>query len=403
MTAFSPTHKPALLGGTPVFSNKVSMVRPWLPPFSDLAGEFQSVMESGWLTNGPNVRALEEEVAEALQVKHAVAVSSCTSGLMLLARCLDLQGEVILPSFTFMATATSLEWKGCQPVFVDVDPQTTNVIPELVEAAITPRTSAILAVHNFGNPAQVDALEQIAQRHNIALLLDAAHGLGSTYKGQPLGGQGNAQCFSLSPTKLVTGGEGGLISTNDGELARSLRSGRGYGNPGNYDCLFPGLNARMSEFHAILARQSLTMLPSAVESRQATAMRLQKAVDSLQGLGCQEIEAHGTSSYKDFPIILDTEPSGLSRDMLRKALAAEGIDTRTYYDPPVHRQTAFRKYAQDLSLPNTEYLSQNIVCLPIWSHMPDDMADGMIEALQRILHHADEIQARSEDDADKAS
>ncbi len=364
------------------------MVRPFLPAFSVLAEDMEQIIESGWLTNGPHVRALEEAAAHVLDVPHVVAVSSCTSGLMLLAQCLDLDGEVILPSFTFMASATSMAWKGCRPVFVDVDPDTTNLIPEQVEQAITPRTSAILAVHNFGNPALCDSLESIADRYKVHLLYDAAHGLGSTYQRSPVGKQGTAQCFSLSPTKLVTGGEGGLVATSNPDLAKRLRAGRDYGNPGTYDCLFPGLNARMSEFHAVLALKSLAQLPEAVESRQKTATQFQQAIAAIPGLRTQQISPNSTSSYKDFAVIVDETEFGLTRDMLRHALSAEGIDTRSYYDPPVHKQTAFRHTVKDKALPHTEHLSRNIVCLPLWSHMPDDIVEGIIASLQRIRQNA---------------
>ncbi|TNE48887.1 MAG: DegT/DnrJ/EryC1/StrS family aminotransferase [Deltaproteobacteria bacterium] len=388
MTTSFAEDSPAVLDGVPCFSEPIKMVRPFLPAFSELAEDMEQIVASGWLTNGPHVRALEEAAAQALDVPHVVAVSSCTSGLMLLAQCLDLEGEVILPSFTFMASATSMAWKGCRPVFVDVDPHTTNLIPEQVEQAISPITSAILAVHNFGNPAPCDSLESIADRYNLHLIYDAAHGLGSTHHRRPVGKQGTAQCFSLSPTKLVTGGEGGLVATSSADLAKKLRAGRDYGNPGNYDCLFPGLNARMSEFHALLARRSLAQLPEAVSSRQKTAAQFQQAIAAIPGLRTQRISPNSTSSYKDFAVIVDEMEFGLTRDMLRQALTAEGIDTRTYYDPPVHKQTAFRNTAKYKDLPHTECLSRNIVCLPLWSHMPDDIVEGIIASLQRIKQNA---------------
>jgi dTDP-4-amino-4,6-dideoxygalactose transaminase len=191
--------------------------------------------------------------------------------MMLLFKALGLSGEVIRPSCTFMATAGAVVWAGCTPVFVDVDEPSMVVDPEEVERAVGPRTSAIVAVHNFGRPAPVERLEEIARSRGLRLFFDSAHGMGSHRKGKPLGGFGDAEVFSLSPTKLVTSGEGGVVTTDSDETAGLVRAGRDYGNPGNYDCLFPGLSARMSELHAVLGLASLGRLAEGVRRRNEIA------------------------------------------------------------------------------------------------------------------------------------
>src|SRR5947209_486897 len=194
-------NQPALLGGIPVFESKVHIVKPLLPTFSEISPGVQDLLGSGMVTKGKYLRAFETAVAQHLGVKHAVATSSCTTGLMLTYKGLDLTGDVVVPSFTFMATVSSLVWAGLRPVFADVDLGTTNLDPAAAEAAITPRTSAIVAVHNFGNPADIDALQALADRHSLRLIFDAAHGFGALYRGVPVGSQGNANVYSLSPTK----------------------------------------------------------------------------------------------------------------------------------------------------------------------------------------------------------
>ncbi len=303
---------PAILGGEPVFTTKVQIVRPLLPDFSEMTEEVQSILQSGMVTKGKYLQAFEEAVAQHLGVDHVVAVSSCTSGLMLTYKALGLTGDVVVPSFTFMATVSSLIWCGLRPVFADVDPGTTNLDPSAAEAAITPQTTAIVGVHNFGNPADIDGLRAVAEKHNLKLIFDSAHGFGALYQGQPVGSQADAHIFSLSPTKLLVAGEGGIVSTNDGELARKLRMGREYGNNGNYDSAFAGLNARMPEFNAILGRHSLSMLEGAAQSRNETAGYFQEMMGRLPGVGFQKVLPGNRNSYKDFSITVDPAAFGLN-------------------------------------------------------------------------------------------
>ena len=330
-----------------ILAQPIPFVRPTLPGFDCLRDELGEIIQTGQLTKGRHLARFEQRLAQELHVKHAIGVSSCTSGLMLVYQGLDLEGEVILPSFTFMATATALEWAGLTPVFVDVKSATTNIDPSAVEAAISPRTSAIVAVHNFGNPAEIDALSKIAERHGLRLIFDSAHGFGSRFRGAPVGSQGDAHVFSLSPTKLLVAGEGGIIATNDDALAESVRLGREYGNDGQYDCLFAGMNARMPEVSALIGFHGLRLLEDVVEQRNQTAVRYQQRLLPLPGIDFLDVHPSDRCSYKDFSIVIDPEEFGVTRDTLRSALAQVGVQTRAYYDPPVHRQAAFEKYADD--------------------------------------------------------
>jgi len=383
--------QPAILGGKPVFSDKQPIVRPVLPDFESLAGEVQDILRTGMVTKGRHLQAFEEAVAEHLQVKHAVGVSSCTTGLMLTYRGLGLTGDVVVPSFTFMATVSALVWCGLRPVFVDVQAGTTNLDPEAVEAVITPQTSAIVAVHNFGNPADIAALESLAARRGIRLIFDAAHGFGALYQGQPVGAQGDAQVFSLSPTKLLIAGEGGIVATNDNALALAIRLGREYGNDGNYDSAFAGMNARMPEFNALVGLGSLALLEEAALRRNETARFFQKELGKLPGIGFQEVCQGNRISYKDFSLTVQPEAFGLTRDELAVALAAENIDTRKYYDPPVHRQKAYRSYYDGSPLPNTDWLSASSLSIPIWTHMSAETAAKICNAFVRIHAQAQDV------------
>jgi dTDP-4-amino-4,6-dideoxygalactose transaminase len=386
-------NRPAILGNAPVFTSKVPIVRPVLPSFADLADDAERLLSTGMVTKGRHLLDFEGAVAEHLGVKHAVAVSSCTSGLMLAYKCLGLTGEVIMPSFTFMATASALVWAGLKPVFADVDFDTTNLDPEAAEAAITAHTSAIVAVHNFGNPADLDALEALADRKGLKLICDAAHGFGALYKGKPVGAQGDAHVFSLSPTKLVIAGEGGIVATNDDELAGRVRIGREYGNSGRYDSAFPGINARLSEFNALMGLHSLRNLEIAAGRRNEIASLYREALGVLPGLTFQRAHEGNRNSYKDFSVTVDAEAFGLSRDNLSRALESENVDTRMYYDPPVHRQTAYAQFALigDV-LHNTDLLAARSLSLPMWSEMSNETVLDICRAVANIHQFAREVE-----------
>lgn len=375
---------PAILDGEPLFAKRIPIAKPVLPTSPQLLEELDQILESGVVTNGPFTTAFEQAIAEQLNVKHAIAVASATAGLMMVYRSLDLRGEVVVPSFTFMATVSALVWAGLTPVFADVDLQTGNLDPSAAEAAITPETSAIVVVHNSGNPADIAELEAIAARHNLRLIFDAAHALGSSWKGEPVGAQGGANVFSLTPTKLVVAGEGGMITTNDNQLAAKLRIAREYGNPGNYDSEFAGLNGRMPELSALLGQHSLRQLGSAVTCRNEIAAHYRQRLGQLPGIGFQLVRDGNRSSYKDFSITIDAASFGLTRDELAVVLSAENIDTRKYFDPPVHRHKAYQAYAPPPgSLPNTKLLASSILDLPIWSDMTESTASDVCLAIER--------------------
>lgn len=384
--------QPALLGNSPIFEHKVNISKPLLPRYEELAKPMRDILENRVLTKGHGLRVFEELVAEHLGVRNAVAVSSCTSGLMLVYQALGLNRAVIVPSFTFMATVSALIWAGLRPIFADVEPGTTNLNPSAAEAAVTSETSAIVAVHNSGNPAEIDDLRSVAERHKLRLIFDAAHAFGSLYQGRPVGHHGDASVFSLSPTKLLVAGEGGIIATNDDRLAEKVRVGREYGNSGHYDCAFAGINARLPEINAVLGQLGLANLESSAQHRNQLAELYRQRLTRVPGLNFQQVRSGNRSSYKDFSIIIDPDAFGLTRNELAMALEAENIETRTYYDPPVHRQSAYRQYApQDDTLPETEMLSSRILNIPIWSDMDSSIVDKICVAVERMHEFAEDI------------
>jgi dTDP-4-amino-4,6-dideoxygalactose transaminase len=381
--------KPAIHGGKPMFEQRVNIVRPVLPRLETMAADIQGFLSTGMVTKGVHLKRFEEACAEHLGVKHAVGVSSCTSGLMLAYPALGLAGcEVLVPSFTFMASVSSMVWNQMTPVFVDIDYQSANVDPASLEAAITPRTRAIVAVHTFGNPAQVEALEALARKHNLKVVYDAAHGFGSLYQGKTLGRFGDVQAYSLSPSKLVIAGEGGIVATNSDEVAAYVRLGREYGNDGKYDSAFAGMNARLGEFNAVLGLASLSMLDQAVRRRNEYVEIYRQQLHQVPGLSFQSVAGGNRSSYKDFCLMVESERFGLSRDRLSEALQAENIDTRHYFDPAAHNQTAYRKFYTGQPLPQTARLEKEALSLPLWSEMDEGVIEKIARAIVRIHEHA---------------
>ncbi|MYV99538.1 DegT/DnrJ/EryC1/StrS family aminotransferase [Streptomyces sp. SID3343] len=385
------TGRPAVLGGDALFAEGLPLTRVKVPEREELARRLDGILTSGQLTDGATVRELEEAAAAQLDVPHVVAVSNCTSGLMLALQALGVSGAVAMPGFTFAATAHAAHWAGATPVFAEVDADTLTLDP--VDAArllAESGASALMATHVYGTPCRVEELAKVAEDAGVPIVYDAAHALGSRRAGTPVGGFGAAEVFSLSPTKVVVAGEGGLIATRDEELARACRLGRGYGNPGDYDCVFPGLNARMSELHAALALVSLRGLPERVATRSRLVALFADAVRGVPGLRLPALAEGDVSTWKDLTLIVEPAAFGLDVPALARALRAEGIDSRRYFHPPVHRQQAYA-HLPARSLPITDDVSARVLTLPLWSHMDDATVRLLADAVIRIHEHAPEI------------
>ena len=341
----------------------IRLVEPRVPRPADLLRGVVEILGSGQLTGGWQVERFEAAAAEYLEVEHCVAVSSCTSGLMLSARCLGLQGEVILPSLTFFASGHALLWNNLEPVFADCDPETFQISLESAGRVLSERTSAILGVHLYGCPAPVDELEGLASAASIPLIFDGAHAWGARWKGRSVASYGAATVYSLSPTKQVTAGEGGIVATSD-DLAEALRKARNYGKGDSYDCDILGLNARMTEIQGLMARLGLYGLDREISRRRALASVYEEELAGVLGVQLQRTPAEVWHSRKDFPVVVPAD----ARPAVEAALAAEGVETRRYFDPPLHRQKLYRRF-HTAALPNTDAVSNGVVCLPLHGGM----------------------------------
>ena len=357
-------------------------------PGDQFLQDVRSILKSRRLTNAGRVRELEEVASRYLGVPFCVAVSSCTAGLLLTLRVLQLHGEVILPSFTFHATAHSALWNGLKPVFADCDEQTFCIDPNAVREKLSSATAAIVAVHLFGCPAPVSELEEVSRRCRIPLLYDAAHAIGSKVGDRHVGTFGVAEIFSFSPTKLVVAGEGGLIATRDAVLAEHLRAARNYGDAGAGDPHLLGLNARLSEFHAALALSSFSGLEARIHRRNQIRLHYLRRLEAVPGLSFQKIPQGSRSTCKDISLLVDEHAFGASRDRLRNLLCEQNIETRRYFWPPVHRQKLYRRIWDGSALSVTERVSGRVLSLPIYSALTDQDVDRVCDAILRAFELA---------------
>jgi dTDP-4-amino-4,6-dideoxygalactose transaminase len=300
-------------------------------------------------------------------------------------------GPVVVPSFTFSASAHAVMWNGRTPRFVECLPGSFQIDTDDAAAHLD-GASAIMATHVFGAPCNIAAIEEMARARGIPVIFDAAHALGAFLDRVAIGSFGNAEVFSLTPTKPLVAGEGGLVATNDAGLADTLRIGRDYGNPGDYDTRFAGLNARMSEFHAAMALESLPNLDENLDRRRYLAALYREHLDGVPGVEFQTIATRDTSTFKDLTIRIDADRFGLSRDALALALLAEGVDTRKYFDPPVHRQRAYG-HLDYRRLPVTDAVAASVLSLPVYPDLTDEHVERVSELIRGAHDHAVELDA----------
>lgn len=349
------------------------------------------VIASGWISQGPKVRAFEEAFAARVGAAEAVATTSCTTALHLALHVTGVRpgDEVIVPSLSFIATANAVWQCGATPVFADIDPRTYNLDPEAAEAAITPRTKAIMPVHQVGLPADMDRFLQLGARHGVAIVEDAACAVGARYKGRPIGSLGPLTCFSLHPRKVITTGEGGMITLGDHAVAERLRKLRAHAmdvsdlaRHSATDVViehYPerGFNVRMTDMQAQLGLCQLDDLDWILERRRALAERYNHAVAEMPSLQAPWDPAWAVRTWQSYCVRLDPA-SGIDRTGLMRKLLADGIPTRRGV-MAIHQEAAYA--APDVSLPHTEAAAREVLMLPLFPDMTGEQQDHVLDRL----------------------
>lgn len=342
------------------------------------------ILDSRWLTNnGPLVQELEQRIAERLKVKHCVAVCNGTVALGLTIRALKIDGEAIVPAFTFVATAHALEWQQVKPVFCDIDPDTYNLDPAKVEALITPRTTGILGVHLWGRPCVPDALEQIAKDHNLKLIFDAAHAFGCSFNGSMIGSFGEAEVLSFHATKVFNTAEGGAVVTNNDELAEKMQYMRDFGFAGYDTVIHLGVNGKMNELCAALGLTNLESLDEFIEVNRRNFYCYQEHLTGLPGISLIEYDPAEKNNWQYIVIEIDKDKAGLDRDELVAFLHEHHILARKYFWPGCHNMEPYRSRKDNAKyqLPETDRIAAKVIVLPTGT----GISTSEIEKICRII------------------
>lgn len=356
----------AVNGATPLFAEPLHVGRPNIGNRESFLASVNQILDSKWLTNnGPTVCAFEQRIAAHLGVRHCVAMCNGTIALEIAIRALGLTGEVIVPSWTFVATAHALHWQGITPVFADIDPSTHNLDPDAVRRMITPRTSGIIGVHLWGRAAPIDELQAVADEHGLQLMFDAAHAFGSSYKGESIGRFGRCEVFSFHATKAFNTMEGGAVTTDDDDLAEAMRLMRNFGFKGYDNVIHPGTNGKMIEVCAAMGLANLDGFADIVKANVRNHSAYKAALSGIPGIALLDYDPadHNSHHY----IVLQVDPHALrSRDHIIEALHAENILARRYFWPGAHRMKPYGDLFPHagLLLPNTISVSQQVLVLP---------------------------------------
>jgi len=344
----------------------------------------RTVLQSGMLVQAQKVQSFEEAFADYIGVDHAIAVTNGTIALDLALKTLNLnpRDEAIVPAFSFIATANCVLFQGAKPVFADIDPRTFNISSSDVNEKITARTRAIIPVHLFGQPASMDPLKEIAQDHNLFLIEDAAQSHGAEYKGQKTGSLGDIGCFSFYATKNMTTGEGGMITTNNSELARKIRLLRDHGQTEKYHHTILGYNYRMTELSAAIGLVQLKKLDELNETRIKNATMLNAGIANLHGLTPPYVEKSSRHVFYQYVIrVEDNYP--LERNKLADYLKEMGIGTAVHYPMPIYKQPAYRQLGYDkTSCPVTEESCRRVLSLPVHPSVTEKDIQYTIAKLQ---------------------
>jgi dTDP-4-amino-4,6-dideoxygalactose transaminase len=394
----NPVHKTfdnlTILGGAPAFAEKLHVGRPNIGDRSRLMERINDILDRRWLTNaGVYVKEFERRVAEMMGVRHCIAMCNGTVALEIAIRALGFKGEVIVPSFTFIATAHALQWQEITPVFCDVDPQTHNIDPVQVERLITPRTSGIIGVHVWGRPCDVERLEWIARKHQLGVLYDAAHAFACSHNGRMIGSFGNAEVYSFHATKFMNTFEGGAVVTNDDDLAKRIRLMKNFGFAGNDNVIYIGTNGKMCEIAAAMGVTGLDSLDGFIAVNRRNHELYERGLAGMPGLDPVVYNSGEKSNYQYVAVVVDEDVVGLSRDDLVRVLAAENVLARRYFYPGCHRMEPYRSYFPNagLLLPHTEALTKRVMCLPTGTTVSPEMIDTVCRLIRLAATHAEQV------------
>ena len=386
----------AIFGNAPAFNETVHVGRPNIGNRERFLARVNEMLDRNWLTNdGPYVQKLERQIADFIGVRHCVAMCNGTVALEIAIRALGLAGEVIVPSFTFIATAHALQWQEITPVFCDIDPATHHLDPAKIERMITPRTTGIIGVHTWGKPCNIDVLQAIAAQHGLKLLFDAAHAFCCSYKGKLIGGFGACEIFSFHATKFFNTLEGGAVLTNDDDLADKMRLMRNFGFSGYDNVVYIGTNGKMTEICAAMGLTSLENIEDFIQKNLTNYQVYRRELADIPGVTLIEYEDQERFNYQYLVIEIDEAKAGLTRDELIHVLFAENVLARRYFFPGCHRMEPYRSYFphSSLVLPETEKLCRRIMVLPNGTTIDENAVVRICQIIRIAISRKTQVRA----------
>jgi dTDP-4-amino-4,6-dideoxygalactose transaminase len=362
----------------------IYVTQPFLPPLEEFQPYLEKIWETKWLTNaGPFHQEFEKELADYLGVDHLALFANGTIALVTALQALRITGEVITTPFSFVATAHSLLWNGIKPVFADIHPETFNLDPEKIEAAITPQTTAILPVHVYGNPCDVEKIQKIADTYGLKVIYDAAHAFGVNHKGESLLKHGDLSILSFHATKVFTTFEGGAIVCPDAKTKKRIDDLKNFGYADELTVVAPGINGKMNELQAAFGLLQLKHIDHAIARRHDIAAQYRSGLSNIAGIGLLPTPAQTTQNNSYSPILVQ-QAYPLSREELYQKLREQGIYARRYFYPLISEFPMYRGLPSSTmqNLPNAKRISSEILCLPIYPALEDDVLGKIIYVIK---------------------
>src|SRR3990167_7002041 len=382
----------ALFGNLPLFKEQKHVGKPYLENAEKFLNFAKDILDSRYFTNdGPYLKKLESSIKEIIGAKHCLAICNATIGLMLAIKALDLSGEVIVPSMTFIAAAHALAWQGIQPVFADIHPRTFTLDPNEVERLITKKTTGILGVHLWGCPCEIEKLQKIADDNKLKLLFDAAHAFDCKYQGKKIGNFGEVEVFSFHATKFVNAFEGGVITTNNDLLAEKIRLMRNFGFSGYDNVVSLGINGKMSEISAAMGLCSLDELKKNEIINKRNYGFYKEFLSNIPGISLLECDETTEPNYQYLIIFINQEKSSVSRDELQKILFFENVLARRYFYPGCAQMPYYLRKENCFYLPHTEKISQQVLALPTGGNVTEEDIKKIASVIKISVNHANEV------------
>lgn len=364
----------------------ITVTSPLLPNLDEFTDSLKEIWESKWITNnGQFHQKLEAALAEYLKVPYVSLFTNGTLPLLTALQALRITGEVITTPYSFVATTHALWWNGIKPVFVDIDPSTGNIDPQKIEAAITPRTTAILPVHVYGKPCDTEAIQAIADKYGLKVIYDAAHAFGVEVNGESLLNAGDMSTLSFHATKVFNTIEGGAMVMHDEKTKQRIDYLKNFGFANEIEVVGPGINSKMDEIRSAYGLLNLKQVDSAIAARQKVAVAYREALRNVDGISFWDDMPGVRHNYSYFPIFVDAEKYGMTRDELYMKMKDQGVWGRRYFYPLISEFSTYRglESSRPDNLPNAHKMADTVICLPMHHALEENEIDRILESIAR--------------------